>query len=49
MTMPSDLGLLSIQQQCKQLRLPAMAGQCGPLAQVAERERHTYLGYPKRC
>ena len=45
MTTPSDLGLLSIQQQCKQLRLPAMAGQCGPLAQVAERDRHTYLGY----
>src|SRR5262249_28978431 len=45
MSAPSDLGLLSIQQQCKQLRLPAMAGQSGPLAQVAERERHSYLGY----
>ncbi|MEW5837152.1 MAG: IS21-like element helper ATPase IstB [Pseudomonadota bacterium] len=45
MTTASDLGLLSIQQQCKQLRLPAMAGQCRPLAQVAERERLPYLGY----
>lgn len=45
MSAPRELGLLSIQQQCKQLRLPAMAGQCGPLAQVAERERHSYLGY----
>jgi DNA replication protein DnaC len=45
MSAPSELGLLSIQQQCKQLRLPQVAGQCGPLAQVAERERHSYLGY----
>jgi DNA replication protein DnaC len=45
MTVPSELGLLRIQQQCKQLRLPAMGGQCGPLAQVAERDRHSYLGY----
>jgi DNA replication protein DnaC len=45
MTAASALGLVRIQQQCKQLRLPAMAGQCGPLAQVAERERHSYLGY----
>jgi len=45
MTTPSTLGLASVQQQCKQLRLPTMASQCGALAVVAERERHPYLGY----
>jgi DNA replication protein DnaC len=32
-------------QQCKQLGLPAVAGQCLRLAQTAERERQSYLGY----
>jgi DNA replication protein DnaC len=41
----AGLDLQSVQQQCKLLRLPAIAGQCGPLAQVAERERQPYLGY----
>ncbi len=45
MTAPHELQLQSVQQQCKQLRLPAMAAQCGALAQVAERERQPYLGY----
>jgi DNA replication protein DnaC len=45
MTAATDLGLPSVQQQCKQLRLPTIAGQCGPLAQAAERERQPYLGY----
>lgn len=41
----AGLALQSVQQQCKPLRLPTIAGQCGPLAQVAERERQPYLGY----
>lgn len=45
MTVSTELGLASVQQQCKQLRLPAVASQCGPLATVAERERQPYLGY----
>ncbi len=45
MTAPHELQLQSVQQQCKPLRLPAMAAQCGALAQVAERERQPYLGY----
>jgi DNA replication protein DnaC len=39
------LTLASIQQACKQLRLPALAGQCAALAEAAERERQPYLGY----
>lgn len=35
----------SIKQHCKVLRLPAVASQCGRLADQAERERQTYLGY----
>jgi hypothetical protein len=35
----------SIQQQCKVLRLPAIAAQCGPLAEQAVRERHSHLGF----
>lgn len=34
-----------VQQQCKQLGLPAVAGQCRRLAEAAERERQPYLGY----
>ncbi len=45
MTATTDLRLARIQQQCNQLRLPAIAGQCGPLATTAERERQPYLGY----
>jgi len=41
----TGLALQSVQQQCKLLRLPTIAGQCGPLAQAAERERQPYLGY----
>jgi DNA replication protein DnaC len=43
--MTTALTVQSVQQQCKQLRLPAIAGQCGPLAAAAERERQSYLGY----
>src|SRR5260370_10087303 len=34
-----------IKQQCVLLRLPTLAGQSGPLAEQAERERQPYLGY----
>ena len=34
-----------IQQQCKVLRLPAVAGQCGRLAEQALREHQSHLGY----
>ena len=34
-----------IKQHCKQLHLPAVAGQCARLAEQAEREHHSYLGY----
>jgi DNA replication protein DnaC len=43
--MTTALVVQSVQQQCKQLRLPAIAGQCSPLAAAAERERQPYLGY----
>lgn len=43
MTVP--IALQSVQQQCRLLRLPAVAGQCGPLALAAERDRQPYLGY----
>jgi len=41
----AELGLQSVQQHCKLLRLPTVAGQCQPLAQVAERQRQPYLDY----
>lgn len=34
-----------IKQHCKGLRLPTVAGQCGRLAEQAQRERQTYLSY----
>jgi DNA replication protein DnaC len=47
-TATTGLGLQSVQQQCKLLRLPTVADQCGPLAQTAERGESAvggYLGY----
>jgi DNA replication protein DnaC len=35
----------SVQQQCKVLRLPAIAAQCGQLAEQAVRERRSHLGF----
>src|SRR2546422_3975607 len=35
----------AIQQQCKLLRMPALASQCVRLAEQAVRERQTHLGY----
>ncbi len=34
-----------IAQQCQALRLPTVAGQCGRLAEQAEREHQSYLRY----
>jgi DNA replication protein DnaC len=35
----------TIRQQCKLLRMPAIAAQCAQLAEQAVRERQTHLGY----
>lgn len=43
--LPTDLQLSSIQQQCKRLSLPTIAGQCRPLAEQARREQQPYLGF----
>ncbi len=45
MTEPTVLHQQAIKQACKTLRLPAMAGYCTRLAEEAEREHQTYLGY----
>lgn len=42
--MSAALQEATIQQQCKQLHLPAVAGQCVRLAEQAVRERQTHLG-----
>jgi DNA replication protein DnaC len=41
----SALEVATIEQQCKVLHLPAIAGQCGQLAEQAVRERRTHLGF----
>ena len=43
--MSAALQEATVQQQCKQLRLPAVAAQCVRLAEQAVRERQTHLGY----
>jgi DNA replication protein DnaC len=46
MKAPSEnLDHAAIQQQCRSLRLPAVAEQCAPLADVATKQRQTYLRY----
>jgi DNA replication protein DnaC len=45
MTEQAVLHQQAIKQACKTLRLPTIAGQCARLAEEAERERQTYLGY----
>ncbi len=35
----------TVRQQCKVLRMPAIAAQCAQLAEQAVRERHTHLGF----
>ncbi len=39
------LQVAAIEQQCRQLRLPAVSQCCSPLAEQAIKERQTYLGY----
>jgi DNA replication protein DnaC len=39
------LQVAAIEQQCRQLRLPAVSQYCGALAEQALKERQTYLGY----
>ncbi len=41
----ADLRASVLAQQCQALRLATVAGQCGRLAEQAERERQPYLGY----
>ncbi len=41
-----NLEQVSVQQQCRSLRLPAVADQCAPLADVAAKQRQTYLELP---
>ena len=40
-----NLEQAAVQQQCRSLRLPAVADQCAPLADVAAKQRQTYLRY----
>ena len=35
----------AVEQQCRALRLPAVAEQCAPMADVAVKQRQTYLRY----
>lgn len=44
-TSNENLEQASVQQQCRVLRLPTIADQCAPLADVAARQRQTYLRY----
>ena len=41
----AGLEAATIQQQCKLLHLPTVAGQCAQLAEQAVRERRTHLGF----
>jgi len=41
----TSLQASAVKQACKTLRLPAIAGQSAQLAEEAEREHQTYLGY----
>ena len=40
-----NLEKAAVEQQCRALRLPAVAEQCAPLAEVAVKQRQTYLSY----
>lgn len=40
-----NLEQAAVQQQCRSLRLPAVAEQCASLADVATKQRQTYLRY----
>ena len=41
----ATLAEIVIKEHCKQLHLPTIGGQCARLAEQAEREHHSYLGY----
>jgi DNA replication protein DnaC len=45
MTQRTDLHESTIKESCKTLRLPTVAAQSAQLAQEAEKDRQTYLGY----
>src|SRR6266516_3841538 len=45
MSATATLAEAVIQERCKQLHLPAIGGQGARLAEQAEREHHSYLGY----
>ena len=40
-----NLEKAAVEQQCRALRLPAVAEQCASLAEVASKQRQAYLGY----
>src|SRR5271168_2069314 len=40
-----NLERAAVEQQCRALRLPAVAEQCAPMADVAVKQRQTYLRY----
>ena len=40
-----NLGQAAVQHKCRALRLPAVADQCAPPADVATKQRQTYLRY----
>lgn len=40
-----NLEKAAVEQQCRALRLPAVAEQCAPLAEMAAKQRQTYLRY----
>lgn len=40
-----NLEKAAVAQQCRVLRLPAVAEQCASLAEMAVKQRQTYLGY----
>ena len=40
-----NLEKAAVEQQCRVLRLPAVAEQCAPLAEEAVKQRQTYLRY----
>src|SRR5438445_10943181 len=40
-----NLEKAAVEQQCRVLRLPAVAEQCAPLAEEAAKQRQTYLRY----
>ena len=42
-----NLERAAVEQQCRVLRLPAVADQCAPLAEEAVKQRQTYLRYPE--